>query len=116
LDTGKQTLEADRRANKASQVFLKWVLTLHTVNYLNGGYAYKSYFRVLDGKKVKYRVKITSDGIYDSCSCMSFKFGMKYPLPKDQTVPFTSLYFAEHGHTFHCKHIIAAIVTKGKMK
>ena len=41
---------------------------------------------------------------------------MKYPLPADQTVPFTSLYFAEHGHTFQCKHIIAAIVQKGKMK
>ena len=114
MDTGKQTIEASRRADKASQVFLKWYSTINIVK--NFVYSWKSYFKVLDGKKVKYHVKITSDGIYDSCSCMSFKFGMKYPLTKDQTVPFTSLYFAEHGHTFQCKHVIAAIVKKEKLK
>ena len=111
MDTGKQIVEASRRADKASQVFLKWVSTYHVVK--NGIYTWKSYFKVLDNKIVKYRVKITSDGIYDSCSCKSFFFGMKYPLVKDQTVPFTSLYFAEHGHTFLCKHILKAQQVKG---
>ena len=110
MDTGKQTIEASRRADKASQVSLKWFSTINIIK--NSVYSWKSYFKAYDGMKVKYHVKITSDGIYDSCSCKSFFFGMKYPLVKDQTVPFTSLYFAEHGHTFQCKHIIAAIVQK----
>jgi len=102
MDTGKQTIEASRRADKASQVFLKFYD--------------KTHFKVYDGNKVKYIGHIPDSGIYDSCSCPSFFFGMKYPLPKDQTVPFTSLYFAEHGHTFQCKHIIAAIVKKEKIQ
>lgn len=104
MDTGKQTIEANRRADKASQVFLKF----HGFN--------NNYFKVYDGKKVKYIGHLDPLEIFHSCSCKSFFFGMKYPLPKDQTVPFSSLYFAEHGHTFSCKHIIAAIVHKEKMK
>lgn len=113
MDTSKQTLEKDRRVDKSKQVNVKWCITANRI--FDGIYSWTKYFKVLDGKKVKYHVKITSDGIYDSCSCPSFKFGMKYPLPEDQTVPFNSLYFAEHGHTFQCKHIIASIEwTKGK--
>lgn len=104
MDTGKQSLEANRRADKAGQVFLKF----HGFN--------NNYFKVYDGKKVKYIGHIDPLGIFHSCSCKSFFFGMKYPHVKDQTVPFTSLYFAEHGHTFQCKHMIGAIVQKGKMK
>lgn len=113
MDTSKQIVEKSRRTAKSKQVVLQWTSTNNLIK--NGLYSWKKYFKILDGKKVKYRVKITTDGIYDSCSCPSFKFGMKYPLPKDQTVQFTSLYFAEHGHTFQCKHIIACIEwTKGK--
>lgn len=100
MDTSKQLVEESRRKAKSSEVNLKFYD--------------KTHFKVYDGKKAKYIGHIPDGGIYDSCSCPSFKFGMKYPLPENQTVPFTSLYFAEHGHTFQCKHIIAAIVQKEK--
>lgn len=113
MDTGKQTIEASRRAAKSKSVSVKWCSTINVIK--DSLYSWFKYFKILDGNKVKYRVTITSHGIYDSCSCPSYKFGMKYPLPEDQTVPFTSLYFAEHGHTFQCKHIIACIEwTEGK--
>lgn len=102
MDTGKQIIEKSKREEKSKEVVVKFYT--------------KNHFKVYDGKQAKYIGHIAEDGIYNSCSCPSFKFGMKYPLPEDQTVPFTSLYFAEYGHTFQCKHIIAAVMLKEKTK
>jgi len=110
MDTGKQTIEASRRAAKSKQVSLKWCSTANIVK--DGLFSNKMYFKILDGKKVKYHVKIDSNGIFSACSCPSFKFGMAY-MKKPQC--FASIYFSEHGHTFNCKHIIACIGwTKGQ--
>jgi len=117
MDTGKQITEASKRAAKSKQVNVKWCCTTNIMQdgFNEGLLSWIKYFKIVDGSKVKYHLKVTSDGIFSACSCPSFKFGMKYPLPEQQTVPFTSLYFAEHGHTFQCKHIIACINwTKGK--
>lgn len=95
MNTSKQIFEKNKRIKKSKSVDVRF----HT----------KNHFKVYDGSTVKYIGVITEDGIFNACSCPSFKFGMDY-MEKPQC--FTSIYFSEHGHTFQCKHIIAAIVKK----
>ena len=99
METGKTILEKEKRISKSKELIIKIYTSSRN----------PSYFKVYDENgNAKYFGKVTSEGPYDSCSCPSFYFGMKYAKPENQTVPFTSLYFAEHGHTFQCKHIIGA--------
>lgn len=99
MNTSKQIFEKNRRIKKSKLVDVRFYT--------------KNHFKVVDGIKVKYCGVITTNGIFNACSCPSFKFGMDYM--KDAKC-LASNYFSEHGHTFHCKHIIAAIVKKDELK
>lgn len=99
MNTSKQIFEKNRRINKSKLVDVVFYNT--------------NCFKVYDGTTVKYHGVIPNDGIFNACSCPSFKYGMDYP---KKSTCFTSNYFAEHGHTFFCKHILAAIVKKVELE
>lgn len=99
MNTSKQIFEKNRRIKKSKLVDVRFYD--------------KTHFKVYDGDKVKYIGHIPDSGIWDSCSCPAFYFGMEYAICPPC---FVSIYFSEHGHTFQCKHIIAAIVKKDKIK
>ena len=99
MNTSKQIFEKNKRIIKSKSVDVRFYD--------------ESHFKVYDGEKLKYIGHITTDNIWNACSCPSYKFGMAY-MEKPQC--FASIYFSEHGHTFQCKHIIAAIVKKEELK
>ena len=55
----------------------------------------------------KYVGKVTADRKGDHCSCPSFDYGMGYEKMEDGSKG-ESIYLAQNGYPFNCKHIICA--------
>lgn len=102
METGKQILEMERRKERAKDVVVRFVsdtaknLHFETIKTDSKGYA--GWIDKEAGEK---------PGL-DKCDCKNFEFGQKYPEITTDHKKQESLFFAEHGYNFQCKHILAA--------
>lgn len=100
METSKQIFEHDKRVKNSKDVILRF----NAVSKDNE-YQFKVYKD--DGITPKYRGKIGSNGLRDSCSCPIFHFGMKF-YRDEKSHKVYSHFQNENGFNFSCKHLICA--------
>jgi len=85
METGKTILEKEKRVSKSKDLRIIFTTAIPPVPSV-------LYFKVLDeNMQAKYTGKISINGPFDTCSCPSFYFGMKYARPTEQTVIYKKI-------------------------